>query len=45
MARRYHWLHAEDFFNSPHAGIIGVRQNQALNLASRHSRGNRVVVV
>jgi len=45
MARRYHWLHAEDFFNSPHAGIIGVRQNQVLNLASRHSKGNRDVVL
>jgi len=45
MARRYHWLCTEDFFNSPHTGIVGVRHSHVLNLASKHSRENRDVVL
>ncbi|MCC6031354.1 MAG: DUF763 domain-containing protein [Pyrobaculum sp.] len=45
MARRYHWLRTEDFFNSPHAGVVGVRHSHVLNLASKHSRENRDVVL
>jgi len=45
MARRYHWVRTEEFFNNPHTGIIGVRQTHVLNLASKYSKENRDVVL
>lgn len=45
MARRYHWLSTNDFFNSPHTGIIGIRERKVLNLASRRSSDNRGVIL
>lgn len=45
MARRYHWISTEDFFNSPHTGIIGFRHNNVLNLASKNSRDNRSIIL
>jgi len=45
MARRYHWLATEDYFNDPHTGIIGIRRKDVLNLASRRSEENRKVVL
>ncbi|AAL63014.1 DUF763 domain-containing protein [Pyrobaculum aerophilum] len=45
MARRYHWLSTEDFFNSPHAGVVGIRHEKVLNLASKNSKDNRAVIL
>lgn len=45
MARRYHWINTENFFDSPHAGIVGLRHERVLNLASRLSGENRRVVL
>ncbi|MEM3997640.1 MAG: DUF763 domain-containing protein [Pyrobaculum sp.] len=45
MARRYHWIRTDQFFDSPHTGVVGLRQRQVLNLASRLSRENRQVVL
>lgn len=45
MARRYHWLSTDDFFNSPHTGIVGIRRSRVLNLASKYSADNRAVVL
>ncbi|MGC9130238.1 MAG: DUF763 domain-containing protein [Pyrobaculum sp.] len=45
MARRYHWIATVDFFNSPHAGVVGIRHDGVLNLASRNSRENREVIL
>ncbi|MFB6490485.1 MAG: DUF763 domain-containing protein [Thermoproteus sp. AZ2] len=45
MARRYHWLATQRFFDDPHSGIMGVRQRAALNLASSKSDGNRKTIL
>lgn len=45
MARRYHWIKTEDFFNDPHKGIVGKRGEGVLNLASSKSAENRAVIL
>lgn len=45
MARRYHWLATENYFDSPHTGVVGVKRNRVLNLASAKSRENRIVIL
>ncbi|MGC8974025.1 MAG: DUF763 domain-containing protein [Thermoproteus sp.] len=45
MARRYHWLETDRFFDDPHSGIVGVRERAVLNLASSKSAGNRSAIL
>lgn len=45
MARRYHWLETNKFFDDPHTGIVGIRSNAVLNLASSRSSANRSAIM
>ncbi|MEM3326908.1 MAG: DUF763 domain-containing protein, partial [Thermoproteus sp.] len=45
MARRYHWLETDRFFDDPHSGIMGVKARGVLNLASSKSADNRSTIM
>jgi len=45
LARRYHWASTTNFLDDPHKGIIGVREDYALNLASSRSSTCRRVIL
>jgi hypothetical protein len=45
MARRYHWLETDKFFDDPHSGIVGIKARAVLNLASSRSSGNRSAIL
>ncbi len=45
MARRYHWLETNKFFDDPHSGIMGRRAGAVLNLASSRSSANRSTIM
>jgi len=45
LARRYHWANAENFFDDPHEGIVGIRESSVINLASSRSSECRKVIL
>lgn len=45
FARRYHWKSTENFFNEPHDGIAGVKQDIAINVIERDKENVRKLIV
>ncbi len=45
MARRYHIYHKNDLLNEPHTGVVGVKEERALNLVCRFSENARKAIL
>ncbi|AAY79683.1 DUF763 domain-containing protein [Sulfolobus acidocaldarius] len=45
FARRYHWLSTENFLVEPHKGIMGVKQEIAINAVDKNVENTRKLMV
>ena len=45
LARRYHWWMNTTFINNPHSGILGFKEDFALNLVSSRSESARKTII
>jgi len=41
LARRYHWLETNNYYNDPHKAVSGYRENLVINMIASESRGLR----